>query len=321
MPETPTDPLRELARSYGVQLEYVAMDGKSRPASTGSLLGVLRALGAELDSEADAPRALIQRNLAVWRRRIEPVIVAWEGEPAEVEVRLPAKMTPAQLTCRLWIEAGAPHEWTVRPDRSTPGTLMKVEGESFAVLPVTLPGGLPRGYHRLLIEFEDHQTAESLVIAAPRRTYQGPGGTGKRPWGIFCPLHALHGAGSRGAGDFADLEALIDWTAGLGGGLVATLPMLASSFDGPSPVVSPYSPTSRLFWNEFYLDLDRIPELEHCREAQAILRSEEASREFEALRSSGLVDYGRQMRLKRAVLEHLADDFFASESERTTAYR
>ena len=42
-------------------------------------------------------------------------------------------------------------------------------------------------------------------------------------------------------------------------GLVATLPMLASNFDGPSPIISPYSPTSRIFWNEFYLDLDKIP--------------------------------------------------------------
>ena len=112
---------------------------------------------------------------------------------------------------------------------------------------------------------------------------------------------------------------MIDWTAGLGGGLVATLPMLASNFDGPSPIISPYSPTSRLFWNEFYLDLERIPELAQSEAARALLESEDASREFEALRSSGLVDYGRQMRLKRAVLEHLADEFFESQAGRRPA--
>jgi 4-alpha-glucanotransferase len=321
MPETPTDPLRDLARSHGVQLEYLAMDGKPRPASTESLLGVLRALGVELSGEEDAPRALIERSLVAWRRRLEPVIVAWDGDPVKVGISVPRALARSPLQCRLVIESGPVHDWNHRSERVTVFSPPGMRGGEFAFFQVPLPGNLPTGYHRLLIVFEDDQTAEALVVAAPRRAYQGPIGTGKRPWGVFCPLHALHGIRSRGAGDFADLEALIDWTAGLGGGLVATLPMLASSFDGPSPVVSPYSPTSRLFWNEFYLDLERIPELAHCQAARALLHSEDVSREFEALRSSGLVDYGRQMSLKRAVLEHLADEFVASESERSTSYR
>src|SRR4051812_15353420 len=101
MTETPPDPLRELARSYGVQLEYQAMDGKPRPASAGSLIGVLRALGAELDSEADASRALRDRHRQIWRRRIEPVVVAWDGEANRSTVRLPASLARSGLKCRL----------------------------------------------------------------------------------------------------------------------------------------------------------------------------------------------------------------------------
>ena len=145
----------------------------------------------------------------------------------------------------------------------------------FAVLTFAMPEGLATGYHRLTLTFVDHRVTESLVI---RRASEGrtrvPTAEGKRRWGVFSPLYALHRERSWGSGDFSDLEALIDWTASLGGGLVASLPMLASNFDGPDPVISPYSPASRLFWNEFYLDLERIPELAHCEAARALMASE-----------------------------------------------
>ena len=318
MPGMPRDHLRELALLFGVQLDYRSMDGQARPASNESLMGVLRALGVEIAEESEAHRALADHRAALMRRRVEPVVVAWEDRPAEVEVRLPARLAPSTLGCRLETESGRTHAWS---DRSAVVGGETLAGESFAVRKVVLPESLPPGYHRLAVDFGDGEPSEALVMVAPRRAYQGPKVEGKRPWGVFCPLHALHGSRSRGAGDFADLEALIDWTAGLGGGLVATLPMLASSFDGPSPVISPYSPTSRLFWNEFYLDLDRIPELAHSEAARSLLHSEEVGREFEALRGSGLVDYGRQMRLKRAILEHLADGFRGVEGGRQSAFR
>ena len=78
---------------------------------------------------------------------------------------------------------------------------------------------------------------------------------------------------SWGAGDFSDLSQLVDFTAGLGGHAVATLPMLASFLDEPfNP--SPYAPVSRLFWNEFYLDIEHIAELDDCAEAKTLLSTE-----------------------------------------------
>ena len=43
-----------------------------------------------------------------------------------------------------------------------------------------------------------------------------------------------------------------------GGDYVATLPLLAAFLDEPCQV-SPYSPASRLFWNELYAELDGAP--------------------------------------------------------------
>ena len=310
MSETPSAELLDLARSYGVQVNYVDMGGKTKLASTRSLLAVLRALGAELSDEIEAPGALLERRLSTWARRIEPVIVAWDGEAAIVEVRAPESLSTGRLACRLDLESAEIREWAIQAAPSGPSKRVEIGDIPFVVFRLKLPENLPTGYHQLTVGFDDNQVAESMVIAAPRRAYQGPGAGVERTWGVFGPLYALHRERSWGAGDFSDLEALIDWTVARGGGLVASLPMLASNFDGPSPIISPYSPTSRLFWNEFYLDLERIPELAHCQDARSLMASDGFRDEVESLRSGGLVDYGRQMRLKRAVLEHLAGWFF-----------
>ncbi len=321
MSETLSDDLRELARAYGVQVEYVDMSKEVKTASAGSLMAVLRALGVEIHDEADAARALRDRKRELRRRRLDPVIVAWDGEPTRAEVRFPGSLAGSNFRCRLDLESGDVREWMVAPSEKieASGPDSDEDGGRYAASTLDLPGGLPTGYHMLRVAFEDGQGAWAKVIAAPRRAFEGQSASNKRTWGVFCPLHALHGARSWGAGDFGDLEALIDWTAGLGGGIVATLPMLASNFDGPSPIISPYSPTSRLFWNEFYLDIDRIPELATSQAARDLLRSDEASREFETLRSSGLVEYGRQMRFKRVVLQLLADELVANEGPRLKA--
>src|SRR5438067_922738 len=104
----------------------------------------------------------------------------------------------------------------------------------------------------------------------------------------------------KGAGDFADLEALTDWVTKLGGGMVATLPLLAAFLDEPFEP-GPYSPASRLFWNEFYLDVPGIPELRQCPTAQALLQKPEFLQDVRELRAAPLVDYHRQMTLKRRV--------------------
>jgi 4-alpha-glucanotransferase len=73
-----------------------------------------------------------------------------------------------------------------------------------------------------------------LTICAPRKAHP----IEKKTWGLFLPLHAI-------GGTFRDLRA---WHEALGGGIVATLPLLARYGDERSP----YSPSSRLQWNEEY---------------------------------------------------------------------
>ena len=97
-----------------------------------------------------------------------------------------------------------------------------------------------------------------------------------------------------------------------GGSLVATLPLLSTLWELEGDP-SPYVPASRLFfWNEFYLDVTRVPEFAAMPGSPALLETAEFREELRTLRSSPRVDYRRQMRLKRQVLEARPSSFSTS---------
>src|SRR5207302_1575337 len=112
-----------------------------------------------------------------------------------------------------------------------------------------LPKRLPMGYHKILLSYEG-ASHESFVISAPKRAHFPISG---KAWGVFAPVYGLHSKRTQGAGDLTNLESLIDWMDELGGQVASTLPLLAAFLDKPFEP-SPYSPVSRMFWNEFYVN-------------------------------------------------------------------
>jgi 4-alpha-glucanotransferase len=74
-------------------------------------------------------------------------------------------------------------------------------------------------------------------------------------------------------------------------------------------------------WNEFYLDINAVPELQECPSAQALLESSSFQNEIEVLRNSPLVDYHRQMTLKSEVLKELCRCLFTKASGRLEELR
>jgi 4-alpha-glucanotransferase len=299
--------LLTLARSYGVQTSYQDALGNPVEASPDSLLGALRALQASVETFADVPEALRERQEELARRLIEPVVVAWDGHAPSIELRPGGDR--GSLAYHLDLEGGE-RQAQVVDLQSLPET-WGAEGSAHGGRRLALPERLPFGYHRLTVEL-DGRVAESMVISAPGRCFVGDG---KPLWGVFLPLYALRTARSWGAGDFSDLETLAEWTASLGGGVVATLPLLAAFLDEPFEP-SPYAPASRLFWNELYVDPRRLPEMEDCQAARRLIESPEFLREVEALRAAPRVDYARLAALKRRVLEELAQRFFARPGDR-----
>jgi 4-alpha-glucanotransferase len=297
---TEREDLLTLARLYGVQTSYDDALGRHVEASPESLLGVLSALQAPVETLDDVGDALRERREELAGRLVEPVIVAWDGHAPSIELRFDDRRGGGgSLAWHLDLEGGERRAQVVDLD-SLPRTAAP-GGRG-----LSLPERLPFGYHHLLIEHGD-RSAETLVISAPSRAYAGDG---KPLWGVFLPLYALRTSRSWGAGDFSDLETLAEWTAGLGGGVVGTLPMLAAFLDEPCEP-SPYAPASRLFWNEMYLDPRRLPEFGESPTARKLVESQDFQREVEVLRAAPRVDYPRLMALKRRVLEELAQRFYS----------
>ena len=245
------------------------MDGRRQDAHAESVLLALKALGAPLATARDVSAALAEKRDALSRRVVDCVIVAWDG------ILRPEDVRPA----------------------GDPKTTLVLEDGASTTWPPRIP--LPNGYHRLFVTSKG-ATSESLIISAPAVAHFP---VSRKTWGVFAPLYSLHSRRGFGAGDLTDLNSLIDWTSTRGGRVVSTLPLLATFLDEPFEP-SPYSPISRLFWNEFYIDPAQVPEF---------ASSPEAQRRLEASRPPSrtlLVDYKKISTAKRRILEILARSFF-----------
>ncbi|MEW6448084.1 MAG: 4-alpha-glucanotransferase [Bacillota bacterium] len=308
--------LHQLARLNGIETAYYDVTGIQRQATPESLLAALRSLGAPVETMADVCDAVRETRLKKLRRRCEPVWVTWDGRPVRLELSLPV-FTEGLADCVLNVENGEVRRWTCNLNDLPVLRTAEAEGEQYIVRELVLPSGLPWGYHRFTIVLQDG-AYESMVISAPLKAYNLPGEPPMKTWGVFIPLYALHSERSLGAGDLTDLKMLLGWIRGLGGSLVGTLPLLAAYLDEPFDP-SPYAPVSRLFWNEFYIDVAAVPELGSCPEAREILDSGRFQRETAELRKSSLVDYRRGMSAKRKLLEKLAACCYSRESDRLAA--
>ena len=313
-PSTGIRSLYHLANLYGIQSAYYDVEHHKQRAPVESLLIVLRSLGAPLTGLQDVPLALRQRRQELWQRIVEPVVIAWDDSPPSIQVRLPATFAEALLDCHMKLESGEERSWHQLGTEMPVVEHSEIEGVGYVVKQLSVPIRLPLGYHRFTLWLGGNHV-ESLIISAPCKAYLPKDKENTRMWGAFLPLYALHTDKSWGGGDYSDLEALVEWLAEMEGSVVATLPLLASFLDDIFEP-SPYLPASRQLWNEFYLDVNRIPELQKCSAAQAILKSASFEKEVAVLRNSSLVDYRRQMALKRSVLEELCRCLFAESSSR-----
>ena len=254
--------LHELARALGVEREWQAYDGTVCRVDDHHLLALARILGADVRSPSDAERALAGLRAEREARLVEPVVVAWDGEPVVVEVGAD------DVTAVLEYEDGRVDEW-------------RVAGHA-----VALPS-LPTGAHRLTV-VAGARDARATILAAPSRLPALPGSS---RWGVFAPLYALHAGARETTGDLEALERLAEWAGRRGASVVGTLPLLALFVGhGREPLATgPYQPVSRCFWNELFIPLAGVADPspgEHV-DLRALARVRRPHLEAEAERARG----------------------------------
>jgi len=120
---------------------------------------------------------------------------------------------------------------------------------------IILPADVPIGCHPLRVD-AGPISVECLVVAAPETI---PGSDpASRSSSLFVPAYALWER-DRPLPSFAHLGHLARHLRASGVDTLATLPLYATFLDDPFDP-SPYSPISRLHWNEVYLDDDGLPD-------------------------------------------------------------
>ncbi len=311
-----SEPLQELARLNGVQASYIDMDGRRQEATPEVVAAVLGALGVPATNRKEIRDSLHETASRPWRQCVEPVIVAWDHRPATVPLHLSGAAALQPVHCRLRLESGEVREFNAAtsdvPQPNSRGAVnLSGRPDAGRVRQLVLPA-LPFGGHTVEIT-AGHRHCETFVISAPARSYSVPS---RRAWGFFLPLYAAHSRQSWGAGNFTDWRSLTGAMAALGGTLASTLPLLAAFLDYPGCDPSPYAPASRLFWNEFYVDVTRVPEFQQAAAAQTLAAAPAFQVRLRAFRRSRWIDYRAQWKARRKILECLAKNFFEHDTVR-----
>ncbi len=132
------------------------------------------------------------------------------------------------------------------------GSLLVLESGEERAPPARLPGDLPLGRHRLV-----HPGGERRLVVAPEACHlpdRLAGGGRARGWA--AQLYALRSRRSWGIGDLGDLARLA------GGPDRPDFVLLSPLHYAPATGDSPYYPSSRIFHNPLYLEVETVPEVE-----------------------------------------------------------
>ncbi len=256
--------LHRLARLHGVHPVWRDAEQQVRTVEPDALLGVLGQLGVDVApaTAASAARAARAEREA---RIVAPFVALWDDALA-IDVRPGVGVGRLQVVLRAYdLDRGEPGAelgaWSVRVEGLAEVTTRSATERVFRFeVPLALelgwyelrvtgpvpPASTPRGAKTAA------RSDRALVVRAPRLLAALPRGVG-----LFAPVHELHDARTRHAGGWREFGRLADWAGEQGLDRVATLPMTACDPDEASP----YSPLSRRFWNERYLDPLGLPEL------------------------------------------------------------
>lgn len=225
------DLLRQLAWRAGVAPEWTDQTGAQRQVSPDSLRAILDALGLPAGSGAALRDSLATLDAAP-AAGPSRLITARVGQP----VALPGDLSEAETRggrVEVMLEDGTRRIVTVE---ETGGRRV-------------LPAFDAPGYYRVIIG-----AGAATVAVAPARcvTFRDLAG-GRTGWGLAAQIYSLRSAHDGGIGNFAGVAALGRAAASLGADALAISPVHAL-YGARSDLFSPYSPSTRLFYNPLHAD-------------------------------------------------------------------
>lgn len=313
--------LRRLAQRLGIDSDYTDQTGRERrQTSDATCILLLRAMGYEAGTEADAADALATMDRAARDELLPPTRVMREQVQDQATARL---QLPVAATGRIG--------WLLTLETEDGGTASATgevdvhEGNRFADAPpplieLPLPAALEPGYHMLTVAIHwdgGETSAVQRLIVVPDACWLPADVADWHGFGLTANLYTVREEHDWGIGNTTSLRKLLEWGAELGADFVGVNPLHAL-FDRGSEI-SPYSPVSRLYRSPHYLDLAAIPELDHAPVARALIQDPSFVSALAELRASPVVEYERIVALERGVLEELHAVFVARHRGSDTA--
>lgn len=201
-------------------------------------------------------------------------------------------------------------QWTITLEN---GEQLTGEIEHSEEVVLTLPEDLPLGYHTLSLKTGETEESSSLIVT-PEKAFQPTLlQQHKKLWGAFLQLYTLRSEQNWGVGDFGDLKQFLANIADYGADFIGLNPIHAL-FPANPEGASPYSPSSRLWQNIIYIDVNTIEAFKQSKKAQEWFNSAEIQQQLAELRARDYVDYSTVTKLKLTAL-HFAFEQFSTESQ------
>jgi len=321
MPES--ELLRLLADRAGIAADYHDIAGTCHVTADDTRRAILSAMGFRVSSHTDLIEELTAWDDRPWLRGCEPVRILRVGqEPGTWSLHVPRETDDEErirIRWRLQGENGERHIEQVEGPGLKIDEVRVVRGRRYVRVQIALPLQLPMGYydvHAAVEGLPDEPEARFRLIVAPDRCHVPDCfGAGTRLWGLALQLYSLRSESNWGIGDFRDLAAVVEWAGKrLGASLIGLNPLHALKNTTPYHI-SPYSPNSRLFLNEIYIDVESVPEFQTSPDARNRFADPSFRARLEAARRSEFVEYDAVAQAKRTLLEICYENFLRDHFE------
>jgi 4-alpha-glucanotransferase len=291
-----------LAALAGIETRYRDTWGVEQQVPDETISLLLDAMGYGVETEAQAEEHRRTAEAAAWGGLLEPVTVLVESAPREILVTGPEGAT-GPLEWRLLGEDGARQEGAISLGECPVRASSEVLGQRVARHALALPP-LSLGYHTLTARYDGREATTTIIITPAQCYLPAELQPERRVWGLTTQLYALRSTRNWGIGDFSDLAVLGKGVALHEACAVGVNPLHAL-FAAEPRHISPYSPSSRLFLNHLYIDIEAVPELADCEPARRLAQSPETQRLLAVARQAELVDHQAVAACKNPVLELL----------------
>ncbi|HUW29281.1 MAG TPA: malto-oligosyltrehalose synthase [Sulfuriferula sp.] len=316
-----SDLLDQLCSLCGVLPQYSDIWGNVHHTSDAIKRALLAAMGLAVENDEQIAAALHGFERRNWEHPLPPVQVVREtARPYRIVISLPVSEEKWNYRWCLRRESGAEDRGEVSPAALEDAGRCQLDEQDFVRRVLALDFTVEPGYHRFSLERADGHgpVSEMPLIVAPASCYVPPAIQGDgRVWGFAAQLYGIRSERNWGIGDLSDLRHMLEFCGEAGASTVLLNPVHALFPDVPEHA-SPYSPSSRTYFNTLYLDVEAIADFAECEEARAMVHAPQFQARLRALRAAEQVDYRGVAEVKSQVLERLYAHFRSHHLDRNS---